>query len=311
MLYNDKFIVKDDEDAMRLDRFLRKVTAMPQSYIERSLRQKKILLNGESAKARMRVMRGQVITLNGINYDITKQEKNAKSVDLVRYSGLISQLRSAIIYEDEWLIAINKPSGIAVQGGSKVAISIDDLLPELLSSDVRLKIVHRLDRDTSGVLLLARSGYMARYLTAAFRNRKIQKTYWALVLGKPKSGTIDLPLAPMKISSEYKVIIDLANGKEAATKITRVAEVNSRVSLVELEPITGRKHQLRAHMAHLGCPIIGDYKYGAGRSKENFAEFDDNLHLHAHSIALPGWPKIEAKLPDYIQKRIPLSFLSR
>jgi 23S rRNA pseudouridine955/2504/2580 synthase len=311
MVYNDKFVVKNDEDGMRLDRFLRKVTAMPQSYIERSLRQKKILLDGEYAKARMRVISGQIITLNGINYDTKKRDKSTKSVDLTRYSDLINQLRNAIIYEDEWLIAINKPSGIAVQSGSKIPISIDDLLPELVLSDVRPKIVHRLDRGTSGVLLLARSGYMARYLTAAFRNRTIRKTYWALTLGTPRAETINLPLTSMKISGEYKVIIDPKNGKEAVTKISRVTEVNSRVSLVELEPITGRKHQLRAHMAHLGCPIVGDNKYSKEWRKDSFAEFGDNLYLHARSIMLPGWPKIEADLPDYIQEKLPLSCLTQ
>ena len=199
--------------------------------------------------------------------------------------------RSLVIAEDAHLIAFNKPAGLAVQGGSGVTLSLEDLLAAFAkSSGKRPRLVHRLDRDTSGVIVAARTKPAAAFLSQAFAGRETQKSYLAIVCGgapAPEHGTVDLALK--KASRRGLDIMEIAPegepGAQAARTLYRTLSAAGAAALVELEPETGRMHQLRAHMAALGRPIAGDGKYG-GLYRIGAVEIP-GLMLHAAALALP------------------------
>jgi len=203
-------------------------------------------------------------------------------------------LREAILFEDDWVIALNKPPGLAVQGGTGQTRHLDAMLGALRVDGVAPRLVHRLDRDTSGVLLLAKSAVSARRLAASFKGRQTQKVYWALVAGAPAMprGRIDLALAKSSGRGGEKVGAAKADDGKPAQTLYRIIETRRSakrggipVTWLTLMPLTGRTHQLRAHCAALGTPIMGDGKYG-GRAA--FAEgLVKRLMLHAREIAVP------------------------
>jgi 23S rRNA pseudouridine955/2504/2580 synthase len=203
-------------------------------------------------------------------------------------------LQAAVLYRDDGVIALNKPAGLAVQGGSGQRRHLDGMLDALrFGSGERPRLVHRLDRDTAGVLLLARTAHSARALTAAFRAKDTQKVYWALVAGEPPEsrGVIDLPLAKQQQSRGEAVAPDETDGKPARTLFQVVQSYRGRASWLVLLPLTGRTHQLRVHCAAMGTPIVGDGKYGG---REAFPEQlargtppPKILHLLARELALP------------------------
>ena len=190
-------------------------------------------------------------------------------------------IEDRIIFEDEDFCVFNKPSGLAVQGGSGIKRHVDGLF-KYFKEGITYRLVHRLDRDTSGVLILAKTAETAQYFANLFKTRKIQKSYLALVHGRIKNqkGTIDAPLKKDMCDDIEKMIVS-DDGKEAITKYRELAK-NGRLTLVQLQPLTGRTHQLRVHMQHLGYPIVGDYKYGAPKNKQK-----NRLHLHAYSVTFP------------------------
>ena len=211
-----------------------------------------------------------------------------------------------MLYRDEFVIVLNKPAGLPVQGGSGIAVHVDGMLDALQGEHIeRPKLVHRLDRDTSGVLVIARSGKVARKLSAAFRGRDVEKTYWALLAGLPDTleGRIDLPLKRIDLGSTSRAEPASRKDKEAQKAITdyRVLDkAGRRFCLAELSPHTGRMHQLRAHCLALGTPIMGDEVYG-GAFSEHFAQ---QLHLHARRLTFPhpegGVLTVEAPLPKHM-----------
>ncbi|WP_265016435.1 RluA family pseudouridine synthase [Wolbachia endosymbiont (group A) of Andrena dorsata] len=296
--------VKDDN--VRLDRYIRRIFPdLKQSVIEKSLRKGLIKVDDCKAKSSDRVNSGQTITLKHLNYI-----ENANS-DRKYNEKLVNLLRENILYEDEYILAINKLAGVIVQGGVKVKISMSDLLDQIREGET-FKIVHRLDRDTSGVIIFARNANVARYLMEEFKGRRVKKTYLALTSGIPSkdSGTIDYPLVKKYVSGQEKVVVDENSPQNATTHFSIIAKSKHNVAYLKLQPITGRTHQLRAHLAHINCPILGDGKYGG---KKAFIDgIANKIHLHSHSLSLklPNNKEITITAPitKHIEKSIEALF---
>jgi 23S rRNA pseudouridine955/2504/2580 synthase len=217
-------------------------------------------------------------------------------------------LQDAIIYRDDDLIALNKPAGLAVQGGTGVDRHLDGLLDALrFDAAERPRLVHRLDRDTSGVLVLGRSARAAAELAAAFRGKTTRKVYWAIVVGlpKPREGKIDLPLAKLQGRLGERVMPDEDDGKSAVTRYQVVTHAGDKLAWLALMPITGRTHQLRAHCVALGTPILGDGKYGGRASRPEGVPEPRKLHLHARTLILPrpdgSVLRLTAPLPEHMK----------
>jgi 23S rRNA pseudouridine955/2504/2580 synthase len=208
-----------------------------------------------------------------------------------------------VIYEDDEVIALNKPAGLAVQGGTKTTKHIDRLLGAWGEGDRRPRLTHRLDRDTSGVLLLARNPDAAAFLAGAFARRRAKKTYWAIVEGNPSpaQGTIDLPLAKVGVDDRERMLPaepDDPKGKAAVTDFAMISRSGAHAAWLALSPHTGRTHQLRAHLLAIGHPILGDPKYNTETSIT--ASGDLMLQLHARRLVTPhptgGLIEVEAPL---------------
>jgi len=303
--------IKDDEQGIRLDRwFKRYYPGFPHALLEKNLRKGMIRLDGKKAKSSDRLEPGQQLDIrcevDGIKNDKPVAVKYDASLDDIR------MIQDAVIYKDTNVIVINKPYGLAVQGGSKVTKSVDDLLDGLMfDSAVRPKLTHRLDRDTSGVLVLARSSQAAAQLAKAFAGKTMEKFYWALVNGCPIQlrGTIDLPLmkAARDGESQELVGVDEEEGKFAKTEYRVIDQLARKFALMELKPLTGRTHQLRVHMQAIGHPIIGDHKYGGSNIDAKSIGVENVLHLHARRIVIPAMPGIKAidvsaPLPKHMEK---------
>jgi 23S rRNA pseudouridine955/2504/2580 synthase len=296
--------IEEVDSGIRLDRwFKRHMPAMTHGLLEKLLRKGDIRVNGKKAKASDRVEAGQVI---GVRFEVSgfsKNELTPKTSQLTPEDARMMQ--SLVLYKDADVIVINKPAGLAVQGGSKVTRSVDGMLDALrFDAKERPKLVHRLDRDTSGVLVLARSAKAASRLMHAFAGKKVEKTYWALVKGAPEiaQGKIDLPLAKQEEGDVEKVAIDEEDGKRAVTLYRVLERLSKALAWVELMPVTGRTHQLRVHMAAIGHPIIGDGKYGGRAAFIDGMELSHTLHLHARRIAIPGVLDVTAPLPRHMKE---------
>ncbi|WCR53790.1 MAG: Ribosomal large subunit pseudouridine synthase C [Wolbachia endosymbiont of Ctenocephalides orientis wCori] len=301
MSQNIKTILVEGDD-VRLDRYIRKIFPdLKQSAIEKSLRKGLIKVDNCKAKSNERVNSGQTITLKYLDYieDVNSEHKYNEK--------LVEELRSNILYEDEYILAINKPAGVIVQGGVKVKNSISDLLDQIREGEI-FKIVHRLDRDTSGVIIFARNAEVARYLMEEFKARRVKKFYLALTAGIPTKsrGKIDHPLVKKYISGQEKVVIDENSSQNATTYFSIIARLAHNVAYLKLQPITGRTHQLRAHLAYVNCPILGDGKYGG--KKAFFDGVANKIHLHSYSLSLqlPNNKNItiDAPLPKHIKQSI-------
>ena len=214
-----------------------------------------------------------------------------------------------MLYRDSDVIVLDKPAGLAVQGGTKTVRHLDAMLEALrFGRAERPRLVHRLDKDTSGVLLLARSANAAARLSAAFRKGAVQKLYWALVLGvpRPARGLIELPLAKRARRSGERVVVD-DGGKAAATAYTVIDAAGRRMAWLALRPQSGRTHQLRVHCAALGTPILGDRKYGGASAVLPGTAAAPGLNLHARAIEFPrpdgkGDLRVVAPLPEHMRE---------
>jgi 23S rRNA pseudouridine955/2504/2580 synthase len=299
--------VAEGEDGVRLDRFFkRRWPHLNHVQLNKLFRSGQVRVDGARAKADTRLTTGQVVRIPPLpdapDVDQQKRERATLSPQEIRYA------KSLVLYEDEDVIAINKPSGLAVQGGTKTKNHVDRLLSAWGEGLERPKLVHRLDRDTSGVLLLGKSPSAAAKLSGAFARRKAKKTYWALVVGnpKPEEGFIDMPLIKKGINDrEIVVPADIKEvGAEAAeTEYVTIGRAGPRLSWMALRPHTGRTHQLRAHMQALGHPILGDPKY----NNEASVALSEGLglQLHHRRIELPhptqGTLIVEAPLDPVIK----------
>jgi len=300
-------IVAAEDNEIRLDRwFKRHFALITHGHLEKMLRKGDVKLNGKKAKASDRLVEGNVITMReqAEGIDPGRQSAPRKSESVKPKAEDIEMLRASVLYKDEDVIVINKPPGLAVQGGTKVSKSVDSMLDSLrFDAKERPKLVHRLDRDTSGVLVLARSAKAATRLMKAFTSKEAEKTYWALIKGVPDifQGKIDLPLAKQEDGDVEKVSIDKENGKKAVTFYRVIDKLSNKIAWVELMPITGRTHQLRVHMAAIGYPILCDGKYGGRESFVDGMEISRKLHLHARRLVIPGMLDVTAELPKHMQ----------
>jgi 23S rRNA pseudouridine955/2504/2580 synthase len=300
--------VSEAEDGMRLDRWFKShYAALPHSRLEKLLRTGQVRVDGGRAKASTRLEAGQSVRVPplpdvapppGPKHALTKADR--------------AFLASITLYEDDDLLILNKPSGLAVQGGTKTAHHVDRLLEGLGDGpETRPRLVHRLDRDTSGVLVVAKRRAVAAKLGRAFQTRSVRKIYWALVHGvpKPPQGKIDAALVKAAGPEGDRVRKarpgEQARAQSAVTHYAVVDRAGQAVSLVSLKPVTGRQHQLRAHMAILGHPILGDEKYP---SRADLPEgLDKTLHLHARRISFPhpsgeGVVDVTAPLPPHLEQ---------
>lgn len=305
--------VDADEDDTRLDRWLkRKFHGLTQGQVEKACRTGEIRVDGGRAKANTRVKAGQTVRVPPMTAAKGREgEEEDRPRGAVKSSDA-DMIRSLVIYEDDQIIALNKPSGVAVQGGTGTTRHIDAMSRALVDDTAeKPRLVHRLDRDTTGVLVLAKTVGSANQLGQLFRSRELDKIYWAVTLGVPHPVAGDIRGWMIKSagpgSDKEKMRTAEQNEKGAVHALTLYSVVQNagrKAAWVALKPETGRTHQLRFHMAELGTAILGDHKYTCDR--EVPAGLADGLHLHARALRLPnkGGPPIEivADLPAHMKK---------
>lgn len=275
-----------DEEGVRVDRLLRRhYPSLNQALIERYLRKGKIYLNEKKVKASYNVQIGEELCFPDFRESFVLHKTNEIDKKTIIDTKIKEVLLNSILYQDEDIIVINKPPGLSVKGGTKVKTSLVDYFQFLSSNNEdKLRLVHRLDKDTSGVLVLAKRAKVASYLGKIFQDREVEKYYWALCVGSIKNmnGKISLPLLKKKgPSGKEKIYVD-KEGKKAVTFYKIIDRLADKIAFVELNPITGRTHQLRVHMLEVGMPIIGDGKYGGKLAFVN--DISKKLHLHAREM---------------------------
>ncbi len=313
--------VDADGDGQRLDRwFRRQFSQVTQGRVEKLCRKGEIRVDGGRVKASTRLEAGQAVRVPPL----------PDAAAPVRETSIISDadaemIRSCVLYRDDHIIALNKPPGLAVQGGSGTYTHVDKLAHALkFGMETKPKLVHRLDKDTSGILLLARTGRAAAGLTRAFQDRTTRKIYWAAVAGRPKPdlGTIRYGLVKAGGKGHEKMVCiypddipDTPGAKRATTDYRVLEYAGERAAWVALVPVTGRTHQLRAHMAEMGHPIAGDGKYGGnaqtnegdGWGSQLGGDISRKLHLHARMISFDhpetgNRLELTAPMPEHMVK---------
>jgi 23S rRNA pseudouridine955/2504/2580 synthase len=305
--------IAHDEDGIRLDRwFKRHYPALTHGRLEKLLRTGQVRVDGKRVKAADRVASGQTLRLPPQIVHGGLEEPPVRAKPPQRMDG---SLQDYVIYMDKNVIVLNKPPGLATQGGSGLSQHIDGMLDSIaFEKNTRPRLVHRLDRDTSGVLLVARTQPAAAELSRALASRDAQKIYWALVKGVPavKRGTIKAALAKEgghgpRGRDERMTTVDAAGegAKDAVTDYVVLDTAGEEFAWLAVRPRTGRTHQIRVHLASIGTPIVGDFKYG-GSDVRGKGEIENRLHLHARSIdiARPDGGRLaaDAPLPPHMLK---------
>jgi 23S rRNA pseudouridine955/2504/2580 synthase len=314
--------ISDADSEQRLDRwFKRRFPALSHGRLEKLLRTGQVRLDGKRAKASDRVEAGQVVRVPPLDLPASTEprpERTASPAEQRQAGNWAKQLLKSVLYKDDDVLVIDKPAGLAVQGGTGLSTSVDALLDELrFGAKERPRLVHRLDRDTSGVLVLARNAKAAKNLAEAFRHKETRKIYWAVVVGVPKvhHGRIDAPLqkgvgedAGKKAGGKgrERVHVD-EEGKRAVTEFALVEKAGKNAAWLALMPVTGRTHQLRAHCVVLGTPILGDGKYAGSAAFVSRDSLPKQLHLHARQLVIPhptrkGVIDVTAPLPEHMKK---------
>jgi len=303
------FTVTEDDDGIRLDRwFKRHMPEVSFNIVSRWARTGQLRVAGKRAVPGDRVEAGQEIRVPPLESGPARTarpqlRRNPLTEDEEHF------VRDMVIYQDPNAFVLNKPPGLATQGGTKTHQHLDRLLDGLAEQDVRPKLVHRLDKDTSGALLVARSARSAGHFAKAFSGRTARKVYWAIVVGVPDAneGVIDAPLAKQPGTGGEKMHISEEHGLPAKTRWRVIDRAGNRAAWVELQPLTGRTHQLRAHMAAIAHPIVGDAKYG-GPEAFLTGGISRKLHLHARRIKIdaPEGGKIDviADLPPHFAESL-------
>jgi len=281
-------IILHDDDGQRLDRFLKKTfPTLTFGQTQKLVRTGQIRINGGRVKGDAKLNEGDELRLppslaHG-NHDKPRIQFSQNDRDYIE---------TLVLYEDADILAINKPAGLAVQGGTKTRRHIDGLMESYAKKGVKPRLCHRLDRDTSGVLILGKTADATRALTKQFQLHEVQKTYWTLTTPTPvePNGTINAPIC--KSSERHNdgdiMVYDEENGKKAITDFEIIEQAGKDVAFVAFYPKTGRTHQIRVHASIIGAPILGDYKYNPNPMpfENDDIEIYDGLHLHAREIEL-------------------------
>lgn len=294
--------VKAEDDGMRLNRwFMKYYPNLTLGRLQKLLRTKQIKVDGKRAETSLKLAAGSEVRVPPMD---EQPETGANRSEISRRDAEF--ILSLVIYKDDNIIVLNKPSGLAVQGGTNTSRHVDGMLEALrFELNEKPKLVHRIDKDTSGVLVLARNRTWADRLTKAFREHTLPKTYLALVNSCPKNPAGEIK-APLEKCGEKSLVGP--DGKPAATVYKTLDEVGSKFALVEALPLTGRTHQIRAHMEYIGCPIVGDDKYFGGEKRQKYASIPDKLYLHAYKIDLSALYNkktvIKAALPEHFKKAL-------
>ncbi len=300
--------VLPDESGMRVDRFLEaKFPGLSFSHIQRVIRKGELRVNGKRVDAKDRLEDGQKVRIPPLKLGAPKQREGQEADEKTR-----AFLKSITLFEDADVLVLNKPMGLAVQGGSGTVKHVDGMLEVMRDAHgQRPRLVHRLDKDTAGCLLVAKTRFAATALAKTFRTRSARKVYWALVVGvpRPKQGRISTFLAKEEVDEDSFMRIARHGEEGASHAVTFYAVVETAgqgLAWVSLKPVTGRTHQLRAHMDHIGHPIVGDPKYF---NKENWqlpGGIQNRLHLLARRIVVPhprgGIIDATAPLPPHMQQ---------
>ena len=295
--------VPPGEADTRLDRWLRRrYPALTQGALQKMLRTGQVRVDGQRAEAGTRLAAGQQVRVPPMP-TAPAPKVTGRPVP----EALARELRARVLHADARLLVLDKPHGLPVQGGPGITTHLDGALDALAREGERPRLVHRLDRDTSGVLVLARDAAAAAFLARAFRGRDVAKTYWAVVVGEPehRAGRIDMPLA-RAAGPRGERTVPAAPGADSVRAITDYAVLDAarrRAALLELRPLTGRTHQLRVHCAEaLRCPILGDGKYGGPAA--HLEGLSGLLHLHARALRLPhpdgGTLEVAAAAPPHM-----------
>lgn len=303
----DSAIVAEEDDGIRLDRwFKRHRPGTPHALIARWARSGELTIDGRKADVSDRIEAGQTIAMPvppaAPSGPRPRKEKALSPAD-------VALAEAMVIHRDKSALVLDKPPGLATQGGTKTDSHVDGLLGALQGdAAVRPKLVHRLDKDTSGALLVARTPRAAAWFAKAFSNRSARKTYWAIVVGVPDiaQGEIDLPLAKQPGSGGEKMHVD-EKGLPSKSRYRVIERAGNSAAWVELQPLTGRTHQLRVHMAAIGHPIVGDGKYG-GKGAFLTGTISRKLHLHSRRLRIDhpdgGAIDISAPLPPHFAESL-------
>ncbi len=293
--------IKQEDDGVRLNRwFLKYYPGLSLGRLNKLLRTKQIKVNGGRVEAATKLEAGQEIRLPPLdNEQQTEGKKDFVSARDVAF------MQSLVIFKDKNILVLNKPSGLAVQGGTNTDRHVDGMLDALkFEAAEKPRLVHRIDKNTSGLLVLARNRKYAELLTKAFREHQLQKTYLAFCIGVPWQHEGEIKGRLLKVGE--KSVID-RDGKEAVTLYKVLDTAGNKFSLIAASPLTGRTHQIRAHLESIGCPIAGDDRY-YGEVRQKFSIFADKLYLHAYKINLSALYnkklEITAGLPDYFKESL-------
>ena len=297
------FTVSADEDGQRLDNYLvTRLKGVPKSAVYRVIRKGEVRVNKGRAKPERRLVEGDLVRVPPLRVAETKPPPAPGQ-------SLVHHLQQAILHDRDGLLIVDKPAGLAVHGGSGVSLGLIEALRQMPGNQGFLELVHRLDRETSGCVMIARKRSVLKLFQEALRQRQgIQKTYLALVQGRWPKGLsiVDAPLKRFVQNGGERIVRVNMDGKPSHTHF-EVVQVFRDATLVKASPITGRTHQIRVHALHHGCPLVGDEKYGDTPLNQAFRERGSRrLFLHAASleIQLPEWEPllIEAKLPDELNR---------
>jgi 23S rRNA pseudouridine955/2504/2580 synthase len=301
--------VTPDESGMRVDRFFEaRFPGLSFSHIQRIIRKGEVRVNGRRAQPKDRLEAGQAVRIPPLKLEAPKPVRQDQVSDVKTRDFL----KSITLYEDDDVLVLNKPMGLAVQGGSGTTRHVDGMLEVLRDRQgQKPRLVHRLDKDTAGCLLVAKTRFAASALAKSFRSRSARKIYWALVAGvpKPKQGRISTYLAKEEREDDSVMRVAEHGDEGASHAVTYYAVVETaarQLAWVSLKPVTGRTHQLRAHMAHIKHPIVGDPKYFNKENWELPGGIQQRLHLLARRLAIPhprgGTIDVTAPLPAHMQQ---------